>query len=60
MNICFSFVSILGLALRLRHEFTIVSTLVLQQLALDSLRLRSRANDLFFHNNTLLIKKYYF
>ena len=30
MNIYFSFVSILGLALRLRHEFTTVSTLVLQ------------------------------
>ena len=43
---------ILGLTLRLRHEFTIVSTLVLQQLALDSLWLRSRANDLFFHNNS--------
>ena len=49
--------------LHLRYEFTIVSILVLQQLALDSLRLRSRANDFFFHKlknfvNKLMIFQY--
>ena len=34
----------------------IVSTLVLQQLALDSLRLRTRTNNLFFHNLLFFVK----